>query len=298
MRYTAIILLAILVFASCKKTGHDDNFSSLTPLQADTTYSYFATNEKGLLVNNSYFKTYSYDLDNQTFTYVFKIEEHNRFESGNAEKKMKIRPVYSGHPINDWLVEFNPDEVTFKKNTLIAEMFGNDDHELSFRIINIDKGNTLIEYTYGNLEIQFPDAISKRYFGFYGQKGRPHSNFTFNQKDIVGYFTYASGNEHIQTIQIKATNAQIYSQIDQNSPMLEFDALDNNAILSTTARSVYYSGIADAEKEKNLINIGLKATFYIGDDYTPETIFFPVKGDKIDMEGILYNKNVFQLKFQ
>lgn len=295
--YLTIALLTI-VFSACNT---NNNEVAQTPLQisnADTTFSYFGKDGNNIEMQNSYFKTHKFEHESTTHTYVFKLQENEQIVDNKSKKQFNISPVYSNQNVLNWNLQLNPDELFFKKDVLISETFGNNEYESSYQVINLNTGNTLIEYTYGNLEIQFPDAISKRYFGVYAQKGRPNSSFPFNQKDNVAYLSYASNTEKIQTIELKTKNQELLKQLDQNSPMLEFDILENSAILSTSARTVYFSGISDLIADKNDINIGILVTFYLGEDFTPETIFIPVKADKIDEAAIIYNKNVFQLKIQ
>jgi hypothetical protein len=297
--YIFLLLVALSsVLFSCRQEVAESDLLELTVLEADTVQSFFGKSGNDFVIQNEYFKPYQYEVNGSVQSYIFKIKESEIVSASGNRKNIELSPVYSSSTISAWNISSAFDDFTMKKNVLTGEMFATDEQESSFYMYNIDNGKLLMEYTYGNLEVHFPDGISKRYFGFYSQKGRPNSQFQFNNKDIVGYFTYASDKEKLQVVEVKVLNPAQFQQMDKNSPMLEFEETENPNVLNTTARTVYYSGIDNLEKQINEVELAFNATFYIGENYTAETIVFPLVEGRLKPEAIIYNKALFQLNFK
>jgi hypothetical protein len=297
-KYSVSVLALLVILAGCDSGAKEHKFPELISAEADTVYSYYGKLSDGFLIENEYYKPYSYDVEGRVHSFIFKVKETELFAGAEGnQKKFEISPVYASNKISDWSVSMPFDNFSFRKNVLTGEVFATNDSESSFFMYNIESGASLMDYTYGNLEVHFPDGISKRYFGFYSSRGLPSRKFSFGA-EVLGYFTFASEKEKIQLVELKARSLEIFEKTDKNTPTLEFEDTDNERLLKTSARSVYYSGIDSPNEQMSDINLAFRATFYVGQDYSESVIVFPIVNGALDKDAIIYDKALFQLNFK
>lgn len=303
MRTTFIILLAsILWMLSCTESKEKSfDSSNFIGADSDTSYSTFSKNESDFFIDNQFYKSHQYEDDKRNaINLVLKINEKEIFTNEHSKKQFIIQPISSNESINNWKIETEADNYIFTKNLLSLEFSPKEDHHFdnAYQHYDLKSGKLLLSYTYGVMQINFPDLFSKRYLGFLAKGSNNPEKNNFTSKTTLGYFGYASHENSIKSIELKALNKDIFDAFQKSAPVLEFEIDSSNQnYQKLSERSLYFSDIENPTKQADKINFKVKATFYKGKTYEPFEIIIPIKEDQINTEGIIFDKTQFELNF-
>lgn len=301
MKYIFFHITLLFILFSCHNTQKQEiEFTDFVALESDTSFSVFSQNKEGLLIENSLYKKHDFqDKEHKVVSFVLKITEKLLQTDKNTKTQIDFSPVFSNTDIQNWKIQSNADNYTFNKNILTLEYLPKDSNffDNAYQLYNLKNGNLLISYTYGVMEVNFSDNYAKRFFGFLGKSSTNPSDKNL-AKQTLGVFSYASNENSIKKIELKVKSKNDYEDFHLSAPVLEFEVdTTNQNYQKLSEKSLYYNGIDNPIKQAKEIDFSVKATFFKGKSYKPFDIIIPIKEDKIDVEGIIFDKEVLEIIF-
>lgn len=299
--YFLFIALIVALFACSDKNGEDFQVSNFVAKDIDTSFSTFSKNEKYFLIDNQFYRSHQYeDAESKVVNFVLKVNEKEVYTIENSNKQIRFTPISSSVDINNWEINADADNYVFSKNLLSLEFLPKDTNHFDnvYQYYDLKSGNLLLSYTYGVMQVNFPDLFSKRFFGFLAKGSRNPLKKLFTSNETLGYFTYASQESPLSTLEIKIKNKTDADAFHKTAPVLEFEVdTTNQNYQKLSEKSLYYNGIDNPTKQAKDIEFSVKATFFKGKSYKPFDIIIPIKEDKIDVEGIIFNAEEFEIIF-
>lgn len=299
--YFLYLALIVALFACSDKNGKDFQVSNFVAKDIDTSFSTFSKNEKDFLIDNQFYRSHQYeDAERNSVNFILKINEKEFYTNENSTKQIRFSPISSNVGINNWEIVADADNYIFTKNLLSLEFLPKDTNhfENTYQHYDLKSGNLLLSYTYGVMQVNFPDLFSKRFFGFLAKGSRNPLKKAFTSNETLGYFTYASQENPLSTLEIKIKNKADIDAFHKTAPVLEFEVdTANQHYQKLSEKSLYYNGIDNPTKQAKDIEFSVKATFFKGKSYKPFDIIIPIKEDKIDVEGIIFDAEEFEIIF-
>jgi hypothetical protein len=296
--YTFIV---IALFSCSEKGGADFNASNFVAVDSDTSFSTFSKEKDEFLIDNQFYKSHQYEDElRNTIQFVLKVNEKEWYTNESSIKQISFTPISSNLTLNNWNIEAGADNYNFTKNLLSLEYFPKEDSHFdnTYQFYDLKSGNLLLSFTYGMMQVNFSDLFSKRFLGFLARGSRNPDIDKFTKSETLGYFTYASQEKILSTIEIRAKNKATFDAFHKTAPVLEFEVdTVNQKYQKLSEKSLYYSSIENPTKQTKEIEFSVKATFYKGKSYEAFEIIIPIKEDKIDTKGIIYDKEQFEMIF-
>lgn len=297
--YFLYIALIVALFACSDKNGEDFQVSNFVAKDIDTSFSTFSKNEKEFLIDNQFYRSHQYeDAERKLVNFILKVNEKETYTNEKSTKQIRFSPISSNVDIKNWGIVADADNYIFTKNLLSLEFLPKDSNHFdnTYQHYDLKSGQLLLSYTYGVMQVNFPDLFSKRFFGFLAKGSRNPLKKAFTSNETLGYFTYASQEKPLSTLEIK--NKTDIDAFHKTAPVLEFEVdTANQNYQKLSEKSLYYNGIDNPIKQAKDIEFSVKATFFKGKSYKPFDIIIPIKEDKIDVEGIIFDKEEFEIIF-
>lgn len=259
MRFFLIGLVLVSIFA-CKETA-TNNFPR------ETCSSLKEQNET-LVVQNFYYEEFA---DNRFLA----ISEIKNIGEKKEFADFQVSPAWPKQDSALWSLAFKASSYNLLNNFLIAES-EEDQKGTSYEMYNLDNGNKVLAYTYDKFEVLFSSEEERRFIAFYSREAANFVSNPFDGKEnSLGILAYVNQNGEGQKYRIDVqTTANDY---DISSPVIELQAIKENAIELLSGKTLYFTG--EDGSNKNAINFNLKVSFFTKSDYEERSFLLQVRND-------------------
>lgn len=188
----------------------------------------------------------------------------------------------------DWKKEFEASEVAYDQKVLRVNNASNQDKEDTYTIYNMDNGDKIMDYTYGEMVVQIPNTSDKRFFAYFSR-----TNALGEDIEGGGVVEYASNTALIQKLHITA-KANI--EIPDYTPEIQILKVKNSRCQVTPdGKGVLLTNLSENYKTEEIKDFAFRINYYLQDQEEPYSIVLPVENDKLDLVNAIYDRAIFEL---
>jgi hypothetical protein len=298
-------LSALVLLSACqtKKKSNDSDLSIQKPADAkvsdaDTAKLWVSTSggKIAITLQDVSYLPFDYPFLHESNSGVIKVlrKQIRGIDAKGMQSTCSLSPVYqSKGKMSPWQTVVKAESVTNHDGVLLAKRTGTDDREDTYYLINPLNGQIVMIYSVQAIDALIPNIKERRYFGYLSRATEDH--LLDESEKRVGRISYTSNRQWISGLDIKVNDEAMLKQISTYTPDMTYTTSMDVFRLMEEGKRLALMNLDEHYQAKDMSNFQAVLTYYVGDEGSPENIVIPVMNDKIDMEHITYNKNIFTI---
>lgn len=215
-------------------------------------------------------------------------------DSVNRDKVFEInaKSVLDNEKI-EWNTTLTGTDMQVKDNTLYLVHEGGDGEEDLITRYNLQTGERVFGSTYSDLKIAIPNVREKRFIGYTSQ--RAAGGGFKKEENLLGYIEYGKGSAAISKLKVKLQRSGVADKIPNYTPEMVLVAANTNSSVVEDGKQLILMKADEKYTSADVKDFALQLTYYFGDDNENTTISIPVKDDKLNLAGAIYDKQIFNI---
>lgn len=299
------LVIGTLVLSSCKERTGSSTTTDTAPTPSGTEkYSDSATSsvrvydENGQVCiqqSSTYYQLADFYKADGKIPLLLKIKKVELCftDSVNRHKVFEIsaKSVLDNEKI-EWNVTLAGTDLQVKDNTLLLVHEGEEGEEDFLTRYNLQNGERVFGSTY-DLKIAIPNVREKRFMGYTSQRAAGEA--FKKEENLLGIIEYAKGSGAINKLKVKLNRSAVADKMPTYTPEMVLVAANTNSSVIEDGKQLILMKADEKYTPADVKDFALQLTYYFGDDNESTTISIPVKDDKLNLAGAIYDKQIFNI---
>ncbi|MBP7477018.1 MAG: hypothetical protein KA797_00735 [Chitinophagales bacterium] len=296
MKYILSTAIALALF-SCKQESLKFEKAKDELYSANSAPASVSASSKEVICKSQFFKYLEIGKEKKPVLVSVQQSNSTAIQSGEQDGEIEVKGfARNGDAFSKeaYSKKFRADIINFEPRYMQLIRSARGENEEVSTLVNYFTGEELMDFTGPNAFFAIPNQEEKRMIGFLAQandlgKLKDESNNT------IGILNYASTNNKIQSIKIKAKNVLLMRSIQKFTPGIVISPLNEEDKVLDDGRTVILSSIKENFSPEKISNIIIELTFFLSVEQREVKITIPLNSDKLDLDKAIYDKGMFEM---